>query len=51
MVEQGILFITDISAGTYIFALAISVVTAMVAVVSQTLATTQANPVHALRNE
>jgi putative ABC transport system permease protein len=51
VLQTGLLFITDISAGTYILALSLSLLTAFLAVSSQTLKAAWANPAHSLRYE
>jgi putative ABC transport system permease protein len=51
VLQTGILFMTDINAGTYISALSITLITAIVAVASKTLKTIRANPADALRSE
>jgi putative ABC transport system permease protein len=51
VLQTGILFMTDINAGTYIYALSITLFTAVAAVASKTLKTVRANPVDALRSE
>jgi len=51
VLQTGLLFITNISAGTYIFAVFISLFTAFVAVISQTLKAAYANPADSLRCE
>ncbi|MFC1477589.1 ABC transporter permease [candidate division KSB1 bacterium] len=51
VLEFGLLFVTDIGAGTYIFALLISIFSAMLAVISQVWNTARANPVDSLRYE
>lgn len=51
VLQTGLLFITNISAGTYILALCLSLFTAFLAVSSQTLKAARANPAHSLRNE
>ena len=49
--QTGLLFITPINAGTYILAIAVSLLTAFLAVASQTLKAAWANPVNSLRYE
>ncbi len=51
VLQTGLLFITDINAGTYILALTLSLFTAFLAVSSQTLKAAWANPAHSLRYE
>jgi putative ABC transport system permease protein len=51
VLQTGLLFITNISAGTYILALSLSLLTAFLAVSSQTLKAAWANPAHSLRYE
>jgi putative ABC transport system permease protein len=51
VLQTGLLFITNISAGTYILALSLSLFTAFLAVSSQTLKAAWANPAHSLRYE
>ena len=51
VLQTGLLFITDISAGTYFLALSLSLFTAFLAVSSQTLKAAWANPAHSLRYE
>jgi putative ABC transport system permease protein len=51
VLQTGILFMTDINAGTYVFALAITMITAVLAVASKTFKTVRANPADALRSE
>jgi putative ABC transport system permease protein len=49
--QTGLLFITPINAGTYILAVSVSLITAFLAVSSQTLKAAWANPVNSLRYE
>jgi len=49
--QTGLLFITPINAGTYILAVSVSLLTAFLAVGSQTLKTAWANPANSLRYE
>lgn len=49
--QTGLLFITGINAGTYILAVSASLLTAFLAVASQTLKAAWANPVKSLRYE
>jgi putative ABC transport system permease protein len=51
VLQTGLLFITDINVGTYILALSLSLVTAFLAVSSQTLKAAWTNPAHSLRYE
>jgi len=51
VLQTGLLYMTDISAGTYIFVIFISFFFALVAVVSQTVKAALANPVESLRYE
>jgi putative ABC transport system permease protein len=51
VLQTGILFMTDINAGTYVYALSVTLLTAVLAVASKTLKTVRANPVDALRSE
>jgi len=49
--QSGLLFITPINAGTYILAVSVSLITAFLAVSSQTLKAAKENPAHSLRSE
>ncbi|UCE41004.1 MAG: ABC transporter permease [Candidatus Aminicenantes bacterium] len=49
--QTGLLFITPINAGTYILAVSVSLFTAFLAVASQTLRASWANPANSLRYE
>ncbi len=49
--QTGLLFITPINAGTYILAVSVSLFTALLAVSSQTLKASWANPANSLRHE
>jgi putative ABC transport system permease protein len=49
--QTGLLFITPINAGTYILAVSVSLLTAFLAVASQTLKASWANPANSLRHE
>jgi len=49
--QTGLVFITNINAGTYIFALLVTLLTAFLAVASQTLKAAWANPAESLRYE
>jgi len=49
--QTGLLFFTNVNAGTYLFALLVTVLTAFLAVASQTLKAAWANPVESLRYE
>jgi putative ABC transport system permease protein len=49
--QTGLVFITNINAGTYIFALMVTLLTAFLAVASQTLKAAWANPAESLRYE
>ena len=49
--QTGLLFITPINAGTYILAVSVSLLTAFLAVASQTLKAAWANPANSLRYE
>ncbi len=51
VLQTGILYMTDISTGTYIFVIFISFFTALVAVSSQTVKAALANPIESLRYE
>jgi len=51
VLQTGLLFITDINAGTYILAVSLSLMTAFLAVSSQTLKAAWTNPAHSLRYE
>jgi putative ABC transport system permease protein len=51
VLQTGLVFITDINAGTYIFALLVTVFTAVLAVASQTMKAVRANPADSLRYE
>ena len=51
VLQTGILYMTGISAGNYIFAAFVSLFMAVLAVASQTLKTVRANPVDSLRYE
>ena len=51
VLQTGLVFITNINAGTYIFALLVTVFTAILAVTSQTLKAARANPADSLRYE
>ncbi|MDH5742794.1 MAG: hypothetical protein OEZ52_04555, partial [Candidatus Aminicenantes bacterium] len=51
VLQTGLLFITNISAGTYILAVSVTFLTAFLAVASQTLKAAWANPAHSLRYE
>jgi len=49
--QTGLLFFTNVSAGTYLFALLVTLFTAFLAVGSQTMKAAWANPVESLRYE
>ncbi|MGD8536866.1 MAG: ABC transporter permease, partial [Candidatus Aminicenantes bacterium] len=49
--QTGLLFFTNVNAGTYLFALLVTLLTALLAVASQTLKAAWANPVESLRYE
>jgi hypothetical protein len=49
--QSGLVFITNINAGTYISALLVTLLTAFLAVASQTLKAAWANPAESLRYE
>jgi putative ABC transport system permease protein len=49
--QTGLLFFTNVNAGTYLFALLVTLFTALLAVGSQTLKAAWANPVESLRYE
>jgi putative ABC transport system permease protein len=49
--QTGLVFFTNVSAGTYLFALLVTMFTAFLAVASQTLKAAWANPVESLRYE
>ncbi len=51
VLQTGLLFFTSITAGTYIFAFLVTLLTAILAVASQTLKAAWANPVESLRYE
>ena len=51
VLQTGLLFFTSINPGTYIFALLVTLLTALLAVASQTLRAAWANPVDSLRYE
>jgi len=51
VLQTGILYMTDISTGTYILVVFISFLTALIAVGSQTVKAALANPVHSLHYE
>jgi ABC-type antimicrobial peptide transport system permease subunit len=51
VLQTGLLFITNISAGTYVLAVSISLITALLAVSSQTLKAAWSNPADSLRYE
>jgi ABC-type antimicrobial peptide transport system permease subunit len=51
VLQTGLVFFTNVNAGTYIFALLVTLFTALVAVSSQTLKAAWANPVESLRYE
>ena len=51
VLQTGLVFITNINAGSYIFALLVTVFTAILAVASQTLKAARANPADSLRYE
>jgi len=51
ILQFGLLFITELSAGTYFFATFVSLFFALAAVIYQTMKVVLANPVDALRNE
>jgi putative ABC transport system permease protein len=51
VLQTGLVFVTNISAGTYVFALLVTLLTAFLAVSSQTLKAAWANPVESLRYE
>ncbi|MCP4727465.1 MAG: FtsX-like permease family protein [bacterium] len=51
VLQFGILYLTDISAGTYIFTIIISLLATLLSVIYQTVKTTRANPVDTLRYE
>ncbi len=51
VLQTGMVFFTNVSAGTYLFALLVTVLTAFLAVASQTLKAAWANPVESLRYE
>jgi len=51
VLQTGILFMTNIHVGTYLFAALVSILMAILAVTSQTLKAARANPVDSLRYE
>jgi putative ABC transport system permease protein len=51
VLQTGLVFFTNISAGTYVFALVVTLFTAFLAVASQTLKAAWANPAESLRYE
>jgi putative ABC transport system permease protein len=51
VLQTGLLFISNINAGTYIYALGITLLTAVAAISSQTLKAARANPADSLRYE
>ncbi len=51
VLQTGLLFVGDIHVGTYVYALLFSLLTAMIAVTSQTWRATRANPADSLRRE
>jgi putative ABC transport system permease protein len=51
VMQTGLLFITNINAGTYIYAFGLTLLTAVVAISSQTLKAALANPADSLRYE
>jgi len=51
VLQTGLVFFTNVNAGTYLFALLVTVLTAFLAVASQTLKAAWANPVESLRYE
>ncbi len=51
VLQTGMVFVTNISAGTYILALSVSLFTALLAVSTQTLKAATANPAESLRYE
>ena len=51
VLQTGILYMTGIHAGTYIFAAFVSILMAVLAVSSQTMKAARANPVDSLRYE
>jgi len=51
VLQTGLVFFTNVNAGTYVFALLVTVFTAFLAVASQTLKAAWANPVESLRYE
>ena len=51
ILQTGLLFMTNIGAGTYVFAALISLLTAAVAVTSKMLKAARANPADSLRYE
>jgi len=51
VLQTGLVFFTNVNAGTYIFALLVTLFTAFLAVASQTLKAAWANPIESLRYE
>ncbi|MCK4645311.1 MAG: ABC transporter permease, partial [Candidatus Aminicenantes bacterium] len=51
VLQTGLVFFTNVSAGTYVFALLVTLFTAFLAVASQTLKAAWANPAESLRYE
>jgi len=51
VLQTGLVFFTNVNAGTYIFALLVTLFTAFLAVASQTLKAAWANPAESLRYE
>jgi len=51
VLQTGLVFFTNVNAGTYLFALLVTVFTAFLAVASQTLKAAWANPIESLRYE
>jgi putative ABC transport system permease protein len=51
VLQTGLVFFTNVNAGTYVFAMLVTVFTAFLAVASQTLKAAWANPVQSLRYE
>lgn len=51
ILQTGLLFMTNISAGTYLFAVFVSLLSAAIAVTSQTLKAARTNPADSLRYE
>jgi len=51
VLQTGILFMTNIPAGTYLFAAFVSILMAILAVTSQTMKAARANPIDSLRYE